>query len=64
MYLRIPGAKKNIRPAASRTKIARGAKCAGFAQFAGESRTSRANIKDSLLEGVEFELSGDFLSGQ
>jgi hypothetical protein len=36
------------------------AKCAGFAQFAGESRTS----KDSLLEGVEFELSGDFLNGQ
>jgi len=23
-----------------------------------------ANIKDSLLEGVEFELSGDFLNGQ
>jgi hypothetical protein len=25
---------------------------------------SLANIKDSLLEGVEFELSGDFLNGQ
>jgi len=23
-----------------------------------------ANIEDSLLEGVEFELSGDFLNGQ
>jgi hypothetical protein len=31
-----------------------------FLQFAGESRISR----DSLAEGVEFELSGDFLNGQ
>jgi len=40
--------------------------CGRIANIKGEhqGRTSRANIKDSLLEGVEFELSGDFLSGQ
>ena len=36
------------------------AKCAFFTQLMRESRKP----EDSLAEGVEFELSGDFLNGQ
>ena len=37
-------------------------KCTGYKR--AEAKSAVANIVDCLLEGVEFELSGDFLKGQ
>ena len=46
--------------------LSRVPRCEDFGQMRGFCRFSQRipNIADCLLEGVEFELSGDFLNGQ